>query len=129
MCKDRSVRIFLRNNQNKYRSLFISSKFTNTCPRYSGERLPQKDIPSLSPYYIDGVVQDCSSSTANALELLQSCTKPSIFTCSRVHAGSRLLMLLPVIAYHLDEYLKLIADVDTKLHATEQNKSDHAEKS
>ena len=28
--------------------------------------------------YIDGLVQDCSNSTANALELLQSCTKPSI---------------------------------------------------
>ena len=28
--------------------------------------------------YIDGLVQNCSNSTANALELLQSCTKPSI---------------------------------------------------
>ena len=28
--------------------------------------------------YIDGLVQDCSNSIANALELLQSCTKPSI---------------------------------------------------
>ena len=28
--------------------------------------------------YFDGVVQDCSNSIANALELLQSCTKPSI---------------------------------------------------
>ena len=31
-------------------------------------------------YYIDevdGLVQDCSNSIANALELLQSCTKPS----------------------------------------------------
>ena len=26
---------------------------------------------------IDGLVQDCSNSSANALELLQSCTKPS----------------------------------------------------
>ena len=30
-------------------------------------------------YNIDGLVQDCSNSTANALELLQSCTKPSIY--------------------------------------------------
>ena len=29
--------------------------------------------------YIDGLVQDCSNSIANALELLQSCTKLSIF--------------------------------------------------
>ena len=26
---------------------------------------------------INGLVQDCSNSIANALELLQSCTKPS----------------------------------------------------
>ena len=30
--------------------------------------------------YIDGLVQDCSNSIANALELLQSCTKLSIYT-------------------------------------------------
>ena len=30
-------------------------------------------------YHIDGLVQDCSNSIANALELLQSCTKPSIW--------------------------------------------------
>ena len=30
------------------------------------------------PEYIDGLVQDCSNSSANALELLQSCTKPWI---------------------------------------------------
>ena len=30
-------------------------------------------------YYLDGLVQDCSISSANALEILQSCTKP--LTC------------------------------------------------
>ena len=29
--------------------------------------------------YIHGWAQDCSNSIANALELLQSCTKPSIY--------------------------------------------------
>ena len=29
--------------------------------------------------YIDGLVQDCSNSSALAMELLQSCTKPSIY--------------------------------------------------
>ena len=29
--------------------------------------------------YIDGLIQDCSISIANALEILQSCTKPSTF--------------------------------------------------
>ena len=32
----------------------------------------------LTYAYIDGLVQDCSNSISNALELLQSCTKPSI---------------------------------------------------
>ena len=31
--------------------------------------------------HIDGSVQDCSISIANALEILQSCTEPSIFSC------------------------------------------------
>ena len=30
--------------------------------------------------YIDGIVQDCSISSANVLEILQSCTKPLIST-------------------------------------------------
>ena len=29
--------------------------------------------------YIDGLAQDCSKSSALAMELLQSCTKPSIY--------------------------------------------------
>ena len=35
-------------------------------------------------YCINGLVQDCSNSIANAMELLQSCTKPSIFHASHV---------------------------------------------
>ena len=30
--------------------------------------------------YIDGLVQDCSISSANALEVLQSCAKPAILS-------------------------------------------------
>ena len=30
---------------------------------------------------IDGLVQDCSNSSASAIELLQSCTKPLIWSC------------------------------------------------
>ena len=29
--------------------------------------------------YIEGLVQDCSNSSALAMELLQSCTNPSIY--------------------------------------------------
>ena len=32
-------------------------------------------------YDIDGLVQGCSNSIANALELLQSCTKPLTWYC------------------------------------------------
>ena len=34
----------------------------------------------LAPnHHIDGLVQDCSNSVVNALELLQSCSEPSIW--------------------------------------------------
>ena len=43
----------------------------------------QVDILSLCQsqfmqVYVDGLAQDCSNSIANALELLQSCAKPSM---------------------------------------------------
>ena len=34
--------------------------------------------PMVECYYVNGLLQDCSNSIANALELLQSCTKPSL---------------------------------------------------
>ena len=33
-------------------------------------------IENVEETYINDLVQDCSNSSANALELLQSCTKP-----------------------------------------------------
>ena len=38
-----------------------------------------QNFASFNAKYIDGLVQDCSNSIANALELLQSCTKSSIY--------------------------------------------------
>ena len=32
--------------------------------------------------YIDGFMQNCSNSIANALELLQSCSKPLMYSCA-----------------------------------------------
>ena len=44
--------------------------------------------PSLPRYYIEGLVQDCSHSSALAMELLQSSTKPSInLRCKTSAAG------------------------------------------
>ena len=37
------------------------------------------DSITMHQIYIDGLVQDCSNSSALAMELLQSCTKPSIY--------------------------------------------------
>ena len=41
-------------------------------------------IEFRSHIYINGLVQDCSNTIANALELLQSCTKPSIYSDHQV---------------------------------------------
>ena len=52
--------------------------------RISGDRKSIDNVFSsvsnsnLGKIYINGSVQDCSNSSANALELLQSCAKPSI---------------------------------------------------
>ena len=46
----------------------------------------------------DGLVQDCSNSIAKALELLQSCTKPSIFVTN-------------VWSSQLDEFIQLVLRV------------------
>ena len=60
----------------------VSVDFTHTLQGDRGNCI----IASLSvkPHWrtrlnIDGFVQDCSISIANALEILQSCTKPSIY--------------------------------------------------
>ena len=42
------------------------------------ERCP-RPFSMFRGHYFDGLVQNCSNSIANALELPQSCTKPSIF--------------------------------------------------
>ena len=43
---------------------------------------PPRAIREIKEFaaHIDGLVQDCSNSSALATELLQSCTKPSIYT-------------------------------------------------
>ena len=45
-------------------------------------------VPALGPVHdkINGLVQDCSNSSALAMELLQSCAKPS--KCQNVQSAS-----------------------------------------
>ena len=49
--------------------------------------------------HINGLVQDCSNSIANALELLQSCTKPSIYVFANITMPAD--GLLPSDAIHI----------------------------
>ena len=37
--------------------------------------------------WVNGLVQDCEISTANMLETLQSCTKPSINIYTKIHTS------------------------------------------
>ena len=46
--------------------------------------------------HIEGLEQDCSNSIANALELLQSCAKPSILPCSPLPT---LLLWCPIFSH------------------------------
>ena len=57
-------------------------------------------------YYIDGLVQDCSNSIANALELLQSCIKSSACFVSNTmqHSDS----LVDTICHILQKCITLI---------------------
>ena len=54
---------------------------------------------------IDGLVQDCSNSIVNALELLQSCTKPSI-SCWRVYSASHKLCTQFIVLVFLWVYFR-----------------------
>ena len=60
--------------------------------------------------HIDGFVQDCSNSIANALELLQSCAKPSIcvFSCDQAVLWMVQSVRPPVCPSHLFDYVPII---------------------
>ena len=55
----------------------------------------------LTEAYINGLVQDCSNFTANAVELLQSCTKPLIYVTQswRVNNSSNIEYLWSQLFY------------------------------
>ena len=54
--------------------------------------------------YIDGLVQDCINSIANILELLQPCTKPSVYFC--VHEFHLMTHVFSIchVYIQIDEY-------------------------
>ena len=59
--------------------IVIGSNRTSYCVRHSNEKCRKKDCMPL----IEGLVEDCFISSAKALEIKQSCTKPSIY-CSKL---------------------------------------------
>ena len=70
---------------------FVSTRKTQYCFAllYVLNYIISHYIPKLSnfEYYLDGLVQDCSISIANALEILQACTKPSKCSCLQIFYG------------------------------------------
>ena len=77
--------------------MFNLRKLLNKQSSFWGFEIPQSscDITLISHFLkIKGLVQDCSNSIANALELLQSCTKPSkYFDTKRVKVNSSKAMV------------------------------------
>ena len=65
-------------------SHYLSQCWPSSMSPYGVTR-PQWVNSPLLQWDIDGLVQDCSNSSALAMELLQSCTKPSICTHTLEH--------------------------------------------
>ena len=53
---------------------------------------------------INDLVQDCSNSIANALELLQSCAKPSRWQWIRCFSSGMLLVFTQILRIFSDDY-------------------------
>ena len=55
---------------------------------------------------VDGLIQDCSNSSAVAMELMQSCTKPLINTCETVMSCCKIWFVLNVLLKFLMKLLE-----------------------
>ena len=70
---------------------------------------------SILKLYMDGLVQDCSNSSALAMELLQSCTKPLILCWPIYYANSSSDNIITKFFYPM-QYFNLIPKLWNKLH-------------
>ena len=73
---------------------FLTYEYTHEYTQRSDKHKVEwqrSEIYTTAIEYIDGLVQDCSISSALAMELLQSCTKPSIFKYSKSTHQARCL--------------------------------------
>ena len=68
----------------------------------------------LDPFHIDGLMQDCSNSIANALELLQSCAKPSIYDLWAHHPN----LVKVCIAYACKISIMMMSSNGNSFHIT-----------
>ena len=68
----------------------------------------------LDPFHIHGLMQDCSNSIANALELLQSCAKPSIYDLWAHHPN----LVKVCIAYACKISIMMMSSNGNSFHIT-----------
>ena len=68
------------------------------------------DAMEIMLYHIDGLVQDCGISVANALDILQSCTKPS--TCTWKWMQPALILFWGRFTNMVYNYLHLFSDAE-----------------
>ena len=94
------------------KSLLLAPKFCHIYPRLFQQMiccvLIRCAVGVLSINDMDGLVQDCSNSIANTLELLQSCTKPSTL-CFRYPCCFCVLFLLLRCTTATIEHVILVA--------------------
>ena len=69
-------------------------------------------------YYIDGSVQNCSNSIANTLELLQSCTKPTIYPAMQSISHNILLCCGCIISFYQILIQLTVPDHNNTQHRT-----------
>ena len=69
----------------------------------SGEACSPMAALYLFYQYISGLVQDCSISILNAMEILQSCIKPLICNYMDWHGVLSIFMMSSLIGYDFDK--------------------------
>ena len=89
------------------------SEGSNSHEKYAGglqiSHNLQVNLSKPHEAYIDGLVQGCSISSALALEIMQSCTKPLICICGMGHHEFRYWLvtwLVPI--YYLNHYWHIV---------------------
>ena len=66
---------------------------------------------ALRHLHTNGLVQDCSIYIANALEILQSCTKLSILSASHLHSVTIVRTPLPLVQHDVQGSLWISAEI------------------